>query len=534
MKRKNVDLMTHFRQRKKGHKGLCICPFNPLCLATKEMRLHKNSLCRYTILPMKTEYWISFVVYFSLLFIVAFSVRKKHASSKDMLLGNRKLNFWVTALSAQASDMSSWLFMAFPMSIFIGGMPLAWTALSLIVGMYCTWTFVAPKLRVVTEEYNCYTLSSYFAKRYGDPKNYLRTISSLLLLVFMTYYLAAGLIGIGFLFGSLFGMDYYLGILIALVVMVAYTFVGGFVSVAWADLFQGIFLLITIMIVPALALPYVGGFESIQQAAAQARISLDLFSLNGESSIQDILIPLLGWGLGYFGMPHILIKFMGIKHASELKKARNLGISWQILALGAAIAVGLVAIPFFKDGIQNPELIFVEMVKVLFHPLGAGLVMCGVLAATISTMDSQLLVGASSITEDLYKNILQPKLGSKKEVVVFRISVLALSLIAFWIALGKNMTIMDTVYFAWAGLGSCFGPLLLASLYSEKPNYYGAIAGILTGGFATIFWPACNAWLGCVPILSMIIAFPLSLAMIFVVSYLTKTQDITKKNRAVL
>ncbi len=487
---------------------------------------------------MKPEYYISFIVYFSLLFLVAFSVRKKHATSKDMLLGNRKLNFWVTALSAQASDMSSWLFMAFPMSIFIGGMPLAWTALSLIVGMYCTWTFVAPKLRTLTETYNCYTLSSFFATRYGDPKHYIRISSASLLLIFMTYYLASGLIAIGFLFGSLFGMDYMVGISIALVVMVAYTFVGGFVSVAWADLFQGIFLLATIMIVPILALPYVGGFESIYEQAAQAKISLDLFSLNKTSGIQDILIPLLGWGLGYFGMPHILIKFMGINHASELKKARNLGISWQILALGAAIFVGLVAIPFFKDGIQNPELIFVEMVKVLFHPLAAGIVMCGVLAATISTMDSQLLVGASSITEDLYKNVLQPKLSSKKEVIVFRISVLALSLIAFWIALGKDKTIMDTVYFAWAGLGSTFGPLLLASLYSKRPNYYGALAGILTGGITSVIWPKINGWLmseGIMgPVLSMIVAFPLSLIMIFAVSYLTKTQDITEKKPEVL
>lgn len=483
---------------------------------------------------MKPEYWISFLVYFSLLFGVALSVRKKHASSADMLIGSRKLNFWVTALSAQASDMSSWLFMAFPMSIFIGGMPLAWTALSLIIGMYCTWTFVAPKLRRTTEAYNCYTLSSYFAKRYGDPKNYIRTSSALFLLLFMTYYLASGLIAIGFLFGSLFEMNYFIGISIALVVMVAYTFIGGFVSVAWADLFQGIFLLISIMIVPILALSHVGGIQAITEAAQSAKLSLNLFS--GDVGFKEILFPLFGWGLGYFGMPHILIKFMGIKNASDLKKARNLGISWQILALAAAVAVGLVAIAFFKDGIDNPELVFVEMVKVLFHPMAAGIVMCGVLAATISTMDSQLLVSASSFTEDIYKNLLAPKLSSVREVHVFRMSVLAISAIAFWIALGKDKTIMDTVYFAWAGLGSTFGPLLLASLWSDKPNYYGALSGILTGGLTAALWPTVNGWLieqdlaGSV--LSMIVAFPLSLFVIFVVSYLTKAKSITHKMHA--
>ncbi len=478
---------------------------------------------------MKPEYWVSFLLYFSVLFGVALSVRKKHATSSDILLGSRKLNFWVTALSAQASDMSSWLFMAFPMSIFVGGMPEAWTALSLVIGMYCTWTFVAPRLRTVTEEYNCYTLSSYFAKRFGDPKNYIRTTSALMLLFFMTYYLASGLIAIGFLFGSLFEMNYYVGISIAVAVMVAYTFIGGFVSVAWADLFQGIFLLFTIMIVPILALTHTGGVGSIVEAANNAKISLDLFSFSGDVGPKELLTSLFGWGLGYFGMPHILIKFMGIKNPGELKKARNLGIGWQILALGASVCVGLIAISFFKNGIDNPELVFVEMVKVLFHPFAAGIVMCGVLAATISTMDSQILVSASSVTEDLYKQLVAPKMSSNREVFVFRLSVLLVSAVAFWIALGKDKTIMQTVYFAWSGLGSTFGPLLLASMYSKKPNYYGALAGILSGGLTCAFWPSINGYLmqhdimG--PVLSMIVAFPLSLFLIFFVSYLTKAQE---------
>ena len=480
---------------------------------------------------MKIEYWLSFLVYFGLLFGVAISMRKKHATSADILLGSRKLNLWVTALSAQASDMSSWLFIAFPMSIFIGGMSQAWTALSLIIGMYCTWTFIAPKLRIITEKLNCYTLSTYFAKRYGDPKNLIRLSSALLLLFFMTYYLASGLIAIGYLFGSLFEINYFVGVLIAAIVMMVYTFIGGFVSVAWADLFQGIFLLGAIMIVPILGYFHVGGIAGITQAAENANISLNLFSMSSEAGIDGVLL-LFGWGLGYFGMPHILIKFMGIKNASDLKKARNLGISWQILALGASAAVGVIAIGFFQSGITNPELIFVEMVKSFFHPLPAGIVMCGVLAATISTMDSQLLVCASVLTEDLYKHMLAPKLSSVREVLVFRLSVVIVSCIALWIAFGANKTIMDTVYFAWAGLGCTFGPLLLASLYSNKPNYYGALTGILAGGLTSAVWPSINGWLThhyqiCV-VPSMCIGFPLSLICIFAVSYLTKAQEITK------
>jgi len=483
---------------------------------------------------MKPEYWISFLIYFSLLFGIALSVRKKHATSADILLGNRKLNFWVTALSAQASDMSSWLFMAFPMSLFLGGMPLMWTALSLIIGMYCTWTFVAPKLRKVTEEYNCFTLSAFFAKRYGDPKNAIRLSSAIMLLLFMTTYLASGLIAIGFLFGSLFEMNYFVGICIATAVMMAYTFIGGFVSVAWADLFQGIFLLGAIMIVPLMAISQVGGFDGIQQAAAVQNISLNLFSLSPDVGLEEILYPLFGWGLGYFGMPHILIKFMGIKDAKELKKARNLGISWQILALTSAAFVGLIAIPYFINGIDNPQLIFVEMVKELFHPLGAGLVMCGVLAATISTMDSQLLVSASVITEDIYKQLFKPKLSSKREVVVFRVSVVVVSLIALWISFGQNKTIMEMVYFSWAGLGCTFGPLLLTSLYSKRINYYGALAGVLSGGISGALWPLINRWLIEMkliePIPAMVIGFPLSLILLFLVSYLTKAKPITQKS----
>ncbi len=480
---------------------------------------------------MKFEYWASFLVYFGLLFGVALSVRKKQASKADILLGDRKLNFWVTALSAQASDMSSWLFMAFPMSIFISGMAGAWTAFSLVIGMFCTWTFVAPKLRSITEAYNCYTLSSFFAKRYGDPKKYIRTISACMLLIFMTYYLASGLIAIGFLFGSLFEMNYYLGISIALFVMVAYTFIGGYVSVAWADLFQGIFLLVSIMIVPVLGYLAIGGSSAIETAALKANLSFDLFSIGAGKGLQEVLYALFGWGLGYFGMPHILIKFMGIRDVKDLKKARNLGISWQILALGSSVAVGLVAIGYFTNGINNKELVFVEMVKDLFHPLAAGIVMCGVLAATISTMDSQLLVSASSLTEDLYK----PLFGeAKSEVAVFRISVLMVSAIAFWLALGKDKTIMDTVYFAWAGLGSTFGPLLLASLYSTRITYHGALAGIVSGGVLSCFWEAINGFLVHVgvlsgSILSMCVVFPVSLGLIFVVSLLTKQAHYPEK-----
>jgi sodium/proline symporter len=476
---------------------------------------------------MNYEFWLPFFIYFGLLFGIAFSVHKKNATTADMLVGNRTLNFWVTALSAQASDMSSWLFMAFPMAVFLGGLPQIWIAVSLVIGMFCTWHFVAPQLRTLTESYNCYTLSSYFAKRYGDPKGYIRIISSIMMLLYMTYYLAAGLISIGFLFGSIFELDYMTGVMIATVVMMSYTFIGGFISVAWADLFQAIFLLGAILVVPLIAFGKVGGIAGILSAAEASNIPMNLFSASSEISFKEILFP-LSWGLGYFGMPHILVKFMGIKNVGDMKKAKYLGISWQILALSAAALVGLIAIPYFANGINNSELVFVEMVKELFHPVSAGLVLCGLLAATISTMDSQILVSASVLTEDVYKHFFKPKIGSRAEVVIFRISVVLVSVIALWIASGQNSTIMDTVYYAWAGLGCTFGPLLLSSIYSKKPNYYGALAGLLTGGLSTTLWPSINRYLLDAGILdaipSMLVGFPLSLAAIFVVSHYTKSK----------
>ena len=471
---------------------------------------------------MYTYFIVTFIVYFCLLFLLAISFRKKNASCADILLGGRKLNFWVTALSAQASDMSSWLFMAFPMSIFVGGLPGIWIAVSLILGMYSSWQFVAPRLRTMTEQYNCYTLSSFFAKRYGDEKGLIRILSSIMMLLFITYYLSAGLISVGFLFESIFGADYLVGTIVAVCVIMGYTFIGGFVSVAWADLFQAIFLLGTIMAVPILTFTKIDGFNAIFDAANKADISLNAFSSTSGTPIRDVLFPLFGWGLGYLGMPHILIKFMGIKDPKELNKSKILGISWQILALGFAALVGLVSIPYFQGGILNAELVFVELVKDLFHPVFASIALCGIFAATISTMDSQILVCSSILTEDLYKNVFCKKLGAKDEIKAFRISVILISLIAFWISCGRNSTIMDTVYFAWSGLGSSFGPLVLASLYMKSSTKEGAIAGILVGGLASALWPSLNTYLhatfGICLIPSMIIAFPLSLFSIWMVS----------------
>lgn len=471
---------------------------------------------------MKIQFWSAFLLYFCALFAIGMYVRKRKPTAADMMMGNRGLNFWVTALSAQASDMSSWLFMAFPASFYFGGLPKIWMAGSLVLGMFANWHFIAPKLRVETERYNAYTLSTYFSKRYNDTSGVIRVLSSLMLLIFLTFYLAAGMISVGILFEKLFQFDYLLGILIATAVMIGYTFIGGFVSVAWVDLFQAIFLLIAILIVPIVAFCNISGFDAILDAAKTSNISMNLLP----DSFKDILGGLFGWGLGYFGMPHIITKFMGIKDPKELKKSKYLGISWQILAVFGAAFVGLIAIPFFQNGhtLHDPQLIFVQMVDILFHPFFAGLVLCGVLAATISTMDSQILVTASTITEDLYKQLFRKHASSRQEVIVFRLAVLIVSLVAFWIATSRSKTIMETVYFAWAGLGCTFAPLVISSLYFKHITRQGAIAGIVTGGLFAIVWPYLQ--LNGIIEHHLIPGFFLGLFAILAVSALTKNRRV--------
>lgn len=424
----------------------------------------------------------AFLTYFAFLLAIALFSHKKQSSDADFILGNRSLNFWLTALSAHASDMSAWLFMAFPAAIFMGGLPESWTAIGLVLGMFCNWHFVAPKLRVETEKYDSYTLSTYFERRFGDTTGVLRTLTALVTVIFLTSYLSAGLIAMGLLFETIFGVEYHFGITVATVVSMIYTFSGGFITVAWTDLFQAIFLLLMIIIVPIFAyfnLP--DNSQGIFDLARQAGISMNLMKDFSPTTFLSIVF-LLVWGLGYFGQPHIITKFMGIKNAKELNKSKYIGICWQVIALIAAIMVGIVGIGYFNQGISNPELVFVQMVNTLFQPYFGGLILCGIIAANMSTMDSQILVCASVLSEDFYKHLVRKEASPKQLLKVSRGAVIVVSIVALVLAAGKSSTVLDVVFYAWSGLGCAFGPLVLAALYSKRVNTYGAIAGILTGG----------------------------------------------------
>ncbi len=477
---------------------------------------------------MHTETIIAFIAYMSILLGIGLCVHKKSVTEGDFIIGGRKLNFWLTALSAHASDMSAWLFMGFPMAVFLKGLSGCWMAIGLVIGMFLNWHFVAPRLRRATEASDSYTLSTYFERRFNDSSGTIRFLTALMTLLFMTAYLGAGLIAMGVLFESVFGLDYYFAITIATLVTLTYTFVGGYVTIAWMDLFQGLLLLSVIVLVPIMAFFHLPSDVTIMSSATAQGISLSLVPEWTTHWVIETFALAFGWGVGYFGMPHILTKFMGISDPSQMYKAKYLGISWQIIALSAASAVGIIGIAFFPEGLADPQLVFVEMVKILFHPLVAGFVLCGLLAANMSTMDSQILVCASVISEDLYKVFTRAKITSARLLRVSRIGVVIVSFIALAIAFQRQTTtVLDAVGYSWAGLGCTFGPLVLMALFFKPTNRYGAMAGILFGGLFAAVWPVLNPLFTDISMPATFPGFCLSLIVIGTVSLATAPRTVS-------
>ncbi|MBT6927929.1 MAG: sodium/proline symporter [Waddliaceae bacterium] len=437
---------------------------------------------------------MAYIAAFTLYFLILLAIgmiswwRHKIKTDKDFNVGDRSLNYWVTAISAHASDMSSWLFLGFPAAIYSAGLFKAWTAVGLIIGMFLNWQFIAPKIRKATEKYDCYTVSGYFERRFKDTSGIISILTATIAFFFFTVYLSAGLVGMGFLFESVFNVPYITGITIGISVVMIYTFFGGFVTVAWQDMFQGLFLLVMIFIVPIVAFSHIDGIAAITQAAREQAIPLTIVPKSFTKTICEIL----GWGLGYFGQLHILLRFMGIKHTEELRKAKYLGMIWHILTLTAAIAVGTVGIAYFNGTLGNAELVFIEMVKTSFSPFIVGFVLCAILAATISTMDSQVLVVSAVFTQDVYKKIFHKSATPQQLLIVSRATVIAAGIAAYAIAFGKVETIYNLVKYAWAGVGASFGPVLIMSFYSKSINRNGAIAGIVSGAVIAATWGRIN------------------------------------------
>ncbi len=473
---------------------------------------------------MYTLELLAILIYFLILLTIGYFSYRKSLSASDFIIGSRSLNYMLTALAAHASDMSSWIFLAYPATIFSRGMIGAWVAIGLITCMYLNWVWIAPKIRVATEQFNSLTFSSFFESRLGDTSGLIRLFSAAILVVFYTIYISAGLTGLGDLLTTLFKIDYGVAILIGILIVIPYVFSGGYVTLAWIDLFQGSFLLLVIIGVPLYLLGKVGGLEGISKSMETYHLSQSLFPNFSIATWISVISSTFGWGLGYFGQPHIVTKFMGIRNVSEIHKSKWVGMSWMTLSLSAATLVGLVAIPFFGQGsIGNPEEIFIRMVQNCFSSFIVGFILCAILAATINAMSSQVLVLTSSLTEDFYKRLFNPNASSKELLAVSRLGVIIVGLIAFFIAWSKTHSIYILVEYAWSGIGASFGPLVLLSLYSERVNKYGAWGGILGGGIISAFWPLINLHIP-YAISPLLPAFFAGMLLILVISELTKAK----------
>lgn len=464
---------------------------------------------------------ISIGLYFLLMVGIGFyAYRKATSNVNEFLLGGRKMGAAVTALSAGAADMSGWLLMGLPGAMFLSGISSSWIAIGLTIGAYLNYILVAPLLRIYTERANnAITIPDYFEKRFRDNSRLLRFISAIVILVFFTLYTSAGMVSGGRLFESAFNMSYTSGLLLTSSVVVFYTFIGGFLAVSLTDFVQGTIMVLALVLVPVVVFTQLGGVQSVFETIHLENPKyLSLFE--GTTTIG--IVSLLAWGLGYFGQPHILVRFMAIDTVKQLKSARRIGLTWMIFTVGGAMLVGLVGIAYMgqmNQSISDPETIFIYFSKVLFHPLIGGFLLSAILAAVMSTISSQLLVTSSSMTEDFYKAFFRRNASQKELLIVSRLSVFVVAAVSLGLSLSPKETILDLVGHAWAGFGSAFGPLILLSLLWRGTTRNGAIAGMIVGGLTVLLWtylahPYHEMY-------SMIPGFILSFLSIIIVSKLT-------------
>jgi sodium/proline symporter len=462
---------------------------------------------------------VSISIYMAGMLIIGYVAYKRTSNLNDYMLGDRGLGPAVTALSAGAADMSGWLLMGLPGAMFATGISSIWIVIGLTLGAYANWLYVAPRLRTYTEvANNSITIPAFLENRFSDGSRILRLISALVILIFFTFYVSSGMVSGGVLFQSTFGMDYHTGLWILTGVVVAYTLFGGFLAVSWTDFVQGIIMIIALVIVPIVTLFHVGGFRpSIDTARSIDPSLLNIFT--GTSLLG--IISLFAWGLGYFGQPHIIVRFMAINTVKEIKKARIIGMSWMIFSSIGAMLTGFIGITYFSQNdlkLDDPETIFIVLGEILFHPFITGFFISAILAAIMSTISSQLLVTASSLTEDIYKTFFHRSASDKELVFLGRLSVLLIAIIALILSWEKNDTILELVGYAWAGFGSSFGPLILLSLCWKRMTKWGALAGMIVGALVVIFW----SMVGLSDMLyEMIPGFAASLIAVIVVSLLT-------------
>ena len=488
---------------------------------------------------------VAFAFYMILMILIGVFYSKRTKNNEDYFLGGRNLGGWTAALSAQASDMSGWLLMGLPGSIYLAGTGEIWIAIGLLIGTVLNWFLVASRLRKYTiVAGNSLTIPSFFENRYRDSKGVIKTVSAIIIAIFFAVYTASAFSSGAKLFSVLFGDSidnaYTIGLIIAAAVILVYTLLGGFKAVCTTDFIQGMLMLVAILAVPIVAymiMTWDTGFGTALQSKGVANPEnyLNFVKNTDGSAISAVsIISSLAWGLGYFGMPHIIIRFMAIKNENEVKKSRKIAIVWVILSLAAACFVGLVARGFLSTELDgtNSETAFIRLIQQIFSGNGAlifigGIFLCGILAAIMSTADSQLLVTSSAISEDIFKGVIKKDASEKKALLVGRIAVLVVAVAAFFIALDPNSSIMNLVSDAWAGFGSAFGPVVLLALFWKRSTLAGAVAGMATGTITVIVWdylPLVNGGTiyNATGLYSLAVGFVLALVVNVVVSLISK------------
>jgi sodium/proline symporter len=432
---------------------------------------------------------IAILIYMVAMLVIGWFAYRRTATLTDYMLGGRGLGPTVTALSAGAADMSGWLLMGLPGAIYAAGLTEAWIAIGLTVGAYLNWLVVAPRLRVYTEVSNdSITIPSFLDNRLQDKTKLLRIASGIIILVFFTFYVSSGMVAGGKFFDSSFGYSYHTGLLVVSAVVVAYTLFGGFLAVSYTDALQGLIMLLALILVPIFGIFATGGLD--ETISSIKEVNPNHLSLIKGATVAGV-ISSVAWGLGYFGQPHIIVRFMAIKSKKEVKQARRIGIGWMMLSLLGALTTALIGVAYFQQNpaqLADPETVFIVMGQILFHPFVAGIMLAAILAAVMSTISSQLIVTSSALVEDIYKALFNKTADDKHYVLVGRLAVLLVAVIAAVLAWNPDSSVLDLVGFAWAGFGAAFGPIILLALFWRKLTNYGALAGMVVGAVTAFIW----------------------------------------------
>ena len=486
---------------------------------------------------------ITIAVYLIGVIVIGVISAKRTSSVGDFYLGGRKLGPFVTAMSAEASDMSSWLLMGLPGVAYLTGFADAgWTAIGLAIGTYLNWLIVAKRLRNYSQVCNnSITIPEFFSNRFRDSKKFLTLISAIIILVFFIPYTGSGFSACGKLFAGLFNVDYHIAMIISAVIIIAYTTIGGFLAASTSDFIQSIIMTIALIVVVIFGVSMAGGLTNIieygQSLPGYFSVTHTFDSLNNTAKDYNLLTicSTLAWGLGYFGMPHVLLRFMAIKDSAKIKTSRRIATVWVVISLAVAIFIGIVGLSMVNnktlDPLADPETIIVKISGLLstfgpFAALLAGLIIAGILASTMSTADSQLLAASSSMSENLIRGVFKIKMSDKIGMLVARITVVVIAIIGVIIAWDPESSVFQIVSFAWAGFGATFGPVMLCSLFWKRSNKWGALAGLIAGGVSVFVWKFLVRPLGgLLDIYELLPAFLIALVAIVVVSLLTKAPE---------